>query len=102
MSRSRAVWPSGWPAPGGDGKLHSPRPDADRRHGRRLQDAVSQGKTLDEAAADLVKRIRPSTIIGRPSTVEEVANMAVYIASPQASATTGASLRVEGGVVDSI
>jgi NAD(P)-dependent dehydrogenase (short-subunit alcohol dehydrogenase family) len=69
---------------------------------RRLQEVVAQGKTLDEAAADLVKRIRPSTIIGRPSTVEEVANMAVYIASPQASATAGAALRVDGGVVDSI
>ncbi len=33
-------------------------------------------------------------------TVEEVANMVVYLASPQASATSGAALRVDGGVVD--
>ena len=35
-------------------------------------------------------------------TVEEVANLVVYVCSPQASATTGAALRVDGGVVDSI
>jgi NAD(P)-dependent dehydrogenase (short-subunit alcohol dehydrogenase family) len=69
---------------------------------RRLEANKPAGQSLQDAAADLVKRIRPSTIIGRPATVEEVANMAVYIASPQASATTGASLRVEGGVVDSL
>jgi enoyl-[acyl-carrier-protein] reductase (NADH) len=34
--------------------------------------------------------------------VEEVANLAVYLASEQASATTGAAMRVDGGVVRSI
>jgi enoyl-[acyl-carrier-protein] reductase (NADH) len=34
--------------------------------------------------------------------VEEVANMVAYIASPLASATTGAALRVDGGVIDSL
>lgn len=36
------------------------------------------------------------------ASVEEVANLVVYVASPQASATTGAALRVDGGVVDAI
>jgi NAD(P)-dependent dehydrogenase (short-subunit alcohol dehydrogenase family) len=36
------------------------------------------------------------------ATVEEVANMVVFVCSPQASATTGAALRVDGGVVQSI
>jgi NAD(P)-dependent dehydrogenase (short-subunit alcohol dehydrogenase family) len=36
------------------------------------------------------------------ATVEEVANLAVYVASPLSSATTGAALRVDGGVVDTI
>lgn len=45
---------------------------------------------------------RPSSIIQRAATVDEVANMVVYVASPQASATTGAALRVDGGVVDTI
>jgi enoyl-[acyl-carrier-protein] reductase (NADH) len=38
----------------------------------------------------------------RPTTTDEVANMIVYVCSPQASGTTGASLRVDGGVVDTI
>ena len=38
----------------------------------------------------------------RLATVEEVANLVVYVCSPQASATTGAALRVDGGVIRSI
>lgn len=65
-----------------------------------LKDEIAKGKSLEQAGADFVKAVRPSSIIGRAATVEEVANMAVYVASPQASATTGAALRVDGGVVD--
>lgn len=60
------------------------------------------GQSVEDAAKDFIARARPSSIIGRAATVEEVANMAVYACSPQASATTGAPLRVDGGVVDSI
>jgi NAD(P)-dependent dehydrogenase (short-subunit alcohol dehydrogenase family) len=60
------------------------------------------GKSLEEAAADFVKKHRASSIIQRAATVEEVANLVVYLASPQASATTGAAMRVDGGVVDTI
>ncbi len=67
-----------------------------------LQDEVAAGKTLEQAGADFVMAHRPSSIIQRPASVEEVANMAVYIASPLASATTGAALRVDGGVIDFI
>ena len=67
-----------------------------------LADAVASGKSLEEAGADFVKAHRSSSIIQRAATVEEVANLCVYIASPQASATTGAALRVDGGVVDTI
>lgn len=45
---------------------------------------------------------RSSSIIQRPATVEEVANLAVYIASPLSSATTGAALRVDGGIIETI
>jgi NAD(P)-dependent dehydrogenase (short-subunit alcohol dehydrogenase family) len=38
----------------------------------------------------------------RLATPQEVANMVVYVCSSQASATTGAALRVDGGVVRSI
>ncbi|RSR62623.1 SDR family oxidoreductase, partial [Acinetobacter baumannii] len=45
---------------------------------------------------------RPSSIIQRAAEVDEVANMVVYIASPLSSATSGAALRVDGGVVDTL
>ncbi len=62
----------------------------------------TQGKSMDEAATEFVMENRPSSIIQRPATVEEVANMIVYACSKEASATTGAALRVDGGVVDTI
>jgi NAD(P)-dependent dehydrogenase (short-subunit alcohol dehydrogenase family) len=62
----------------------------------------AEGVPVEQAAADFVKKHRPSSILQRAATVEEVANMVVYVASPQASATTGAALRVDGGVVDTI
>jgi NAD(P)-dependent dehydrogenase (short-subunit alcohol dehydrogenase family) len=68
-----------------------------------LKEAAEQsGQTIDEAGNAFVKMHRSSSIIQRMATVEEVANMVVYVASQQASATTGATLRVDGGVVDSI
>ncbi|MDE1164854.1 MAG: SDR family NAD(P)-dependent oxidoreductase [Pseudomonas sp.] len=60
------------------------------------------GKSLEDTAAAFVMKNRPSSIIQRAASLQEVANMVVYIASPQASATTGAALRVDGGVVDSL
>ena len=46
--------------------------------------------------------IRPSSLLKRFASVEEVANMVVYVCSKEASATNGAALRVDGGVVRSI
>lgn len=60
------------------------------------------GKSPEDAGRDFVREHRPSSIIGRAASVEEVANLAVYLASPLASATTGAAMRVDGGVVDTI
>jgi NAD(P)-dependent dehydrogenase (short-subunit alcohol dehydrogenase family) len=60
------------------------------------------GKPIEEVAADFVKANRPSSIIQRAATAEEVANLVVYVASPLSSGTTGAALRVDGGVVDTI
>jgi NAD(P)-dependent dehydrogenase (short-subunit alcohol dehydrogenase family) len=64
--------------------------------------AKKTGQSIEEAAVAFVKAHRPSSIIQRPATVDEVANMVVYVCSPQASATTGAALRVDGGVIDTI
>lgn len=60
------------------------------------------GKSLEEVSKDFVMENRPSSVIQRTATVEEVANMIVYTCSKQASATSGAALRVDGGVVDSL
>ncbi|MNP06259.1 short chain dehydrogenase [compost metagenome] len=55
-----------------------------------------------EGVAAFVVEHRPSSLIRRASSVEEVANMVVYVAYTQASSTTGAALRVDGGVVDTL
>lgn len=64
--------------------------------------AEEKGISMQEAGDKFVKAKRPSSIIQRIASTEEVANMVVYACSTQASATTGAALRVEGGIVDSI
>jgi NAD(P)-dependent dehydrogenase (short-subunit alcohol dehydrogenase family) len=64
--------------------------------------AANEGKTIDEVALAFVKTQRPNSIIQRMATPEEVANMVVYVCSPLASATTGAALRVEGGIVETL
>jgi NAD(P)-dependent dehydrogenase (short-subunit alcohol dehydrogenase family) len=48
------------------------------------------------------EKIRPTSLLKRFETAEEVANMVVYICSPLAAATNGAALRVDGGVIRSI
>ena len=64
--------------------------------------AKKAGQSVEEAAVAFVKAHRSSSILQRTATAEEVANMVVYVCSPQASATTGAALRVDGGVIDTI
>ncbi len=60
------------------------------------------GKSLETVATEFVKANRPTSVIQRAATVDEVASMVVYVCSTQASATSGAALRVDGGVVDDI
>ena len=64
--------------------------------------AETKGKSVAEVGQDFVRAKRPTSIIGRVASVEEVANMIVYACSREASATTGAALRVEGGIVESV
>ena len=67
-----------------------------------MKDEIERtGKSLEQLAKEFVMANRPSSVIQRAATVEEVANMVVYC-SMQASATSGAALRVDGGVVDDI
>src|SRR5258705_3310304 len=65
---------------------------------------LNEGNDLPqkEREAKLIAEGRPTSIIRRLATPEEVANMVVFVCSPLASATTGAALRVDGGVVRSI
>ena len=53
-------------------------------------------------AAEFVTTHWSSSIIRRAVTVEKVANMVVHLASPQAAVTTGAALRVDGGVIGTL
>ncbi|MEO8353386.1 MAG: SDR family oxidoreductase [Chthoniobacteraceae bacterium] len=62
---------------------------------------LSGGKPFDEFEKEFFENVRPTSLIKRFASVEEVASMVAYVASPLASATTGAALRVDGGVVKS-
>jgi NAD(P)-dependent dehydrogenase (short-subunit alcohol dehydrogenase family) len=64
--------------------------------------ARQNGQSEDEAAANFVKQHRPTSLLQRFASVDEIANMVVYVASREASATTGAALRAEGGIVNTI
>jgi NAD(P)-dependent dehydrogenase (short-subunit alcohol dehydrogenase family) len=65
---------------------------------------MAKGQGGDEGAVEkeVFRSIRPSSLLKRFATPEEVAAMVVYACSPRASATNGAALRVDGGVVKSI
>jgi NAD(P)-dependent dehydrogenase (short-subunit alcohol dehydrogenase family) len=66
------------------------------------QQARDQGITQEEAEQAFLSSLRPTSLLGRFATTEEVANMIVYACSEQSSATSGAALRVDGGVVRSV
>jgi NAD(P)-dependent dehydrogenase (short-subunit alcohol dehydrogenase family) len=61
--------------------------------------AEARGVGLEVIEKEFLDAMRPTSLIGRFATTREVANMVVYVCSEQASATTGAALRVDGGVV---
>ena len=60
---------------------------------------LSGGKPFAEFEKEFFQTIRPSSLLKRFATTEEVANLVVYVCSPLSSATNGAALRVDGGVV---
>ncbi|MEU0467623.1 SDR family oxidoreductase [Amycolatopsis sp. NPDC006131] len=63
---------------------------------------VDRDLPWDEAQKEFMRVHRPQSLLQRLIGPEEIANMVVYLSSPQASATTGAAVRVDGGYVDSI
>jgi NAD(P)-dependent dehydrogenase (short-subunit alcohol dehydrogenase family) len=64
--------------------------------------AKQNNESLEQAAANFVKQHRPDSLLQRFASVDEIANMVVYAASKEASATNGAALKVEGGIVNTI
>ena len=63
--------------------------------------AEQSGQTFEQVEQNFIEQARPSSLIKRFANLEEVASMVAYIASPLASATNGAALRVDGGVIKS-
>jgi NAD(P)-dependent dehydrogenase (short-subunit alcohol dehydrogenase family) len=63
--------------------------------------AAASGKTPAQVEAEFFEHVRPTSLIKRFATPEEVASLVAYVASGLASATTGAALRVDGGVIKS-
>ncbi len=62
---------------------------------------VADGRGVEEFSREFFDKFRPTSLIRRLAEPEEVANMIVYLCTPAASATHGAALRVDGGVVKS-
>ncbi len=64
--------------------------------------ARQNGQSVEEAAAKFVKAFRPTSLLQRFASVEEIANMVIYVSSKEASATNGAALRAEGGIIQTV
>ncbi|UZD24472.1 SDR family NAD(P)-dependent oxidoreductase [Algoriphagus halophytocola] len=80
-----------------------PGPTKSRGVGKFIEDlSESSGKSTNAVEKEFFQDMRPTSLIQRFAKVEEVADTVVYYSSPLASATNGASIRVEGGLVKSI
>jgi NAD(P)-dependent dehydrogenase (short-subunit alcohol dehydrogenase family) len=64
--------------------------------------AKQQNKSKQEVEKEFFEHVRPSSLLRRFATVDEVAALVTYVASELSSATNGAALRVDGGVVRAI
>ena len=64
--------------------------------------AKQQGKSAEDVERDFFKSARPSSLLQRFETTDEIAALTAFIASPRASGVNGAALRVDGGVVRAI
>ncbi len=63
--------------------------------------ANAEGKSFDEFEKEFFEKVRPTSLIRRFASPDEIASLVAYVASPLASATTGAALRADGGVIRS-
>jgi NAD(P)-dependent dehydrogenase (short-subunit alcohol dehydrogenase family) len=69
--------------------------------GARVIGRDAQGKSGAEFEKEFFEHVRPTSLIKRFASTQEVASLVAYVASPLSSATTGAALRVDGGTVKS-
>lgn len=58
-----------------------------------------QNKTTEQVEKDFFQSARPTSLLQRFAATDEIANLVVYVSSPVSSATNGAALRADGGVV---
>ena len=63
--------------------------------------AKADGKSIEAYEKEFFETARPTSLIKRFETPEEIATMVTYLASPLASGTTGAAVRVDGGCTKS-
>jgi NAD(P)-dependent dehydrogenase (short-subunit alcohol dehydrogenase family) len=63
--------------------------------------AAKSGKSAKTVEDEFFKNARPTSLLKRFATPEEVAALVTFVASPLSAATNGAALRVDGGVVKS-
>jgi NAD(P)-dependent dehydrogenase (short-subunit alcohol dehydrogenase family) len=61
-----------------------------------------RNQSPEEIEKEFFKSVRPSSLVKRFTTPEEIANMVAFLCSPLSSATNGAAVRVDGGVIRSI
>ena len=78
-----------------------PGPTKSRGVSMFIERAVAQGQSEKELEKKFFTEFRPTSLIKRFADPDEVASLVAYVASPLSSATTGAALRVDGGVVKS-
>jgi NAD(P)-dependent dehydrogenase (short-subunit alcohol dehydrogenase family) len=64
--------------------------------------AKHNGVSVEEATRQFFLRQRPTSLLQRFASVEEIANMVLYVASTESSTTNGAALRAEGGIIQTI
>jgi NAD(P)-dependent dehydrogenase (short-subunit alcohol dehydrogenase family) len=68
----------------------------------RAERARAAGKTVAEIESDIFVTFRPTSLVRRIASADEVANLAVYLCGDGASMTSGAAMRCEGGIVNQI
>jgi NAD(P)-dependent dehydrogenase (short-subunit alcohol dehydrogenase family) len=62
---------------------------------------LSGGKDFGEFEREFFAKVRPTSLLQRFETVEEIAAVVAFVCSPLASAINGAAVRAEGGVLKS-